>query len=79
MKGLSLTASERRVPVSGRYRLDEATGYIDYDKLEENAMLFRPPPELRQEATDGTWKAAEGRRRQKKAEEGSRVEGSERQ
>jgi len=24
------------------YRLDEATGYIDYDKLEEHATLFRP-------------------------------------
>jgi glycine hydroxymethyltransferase len=24
------------------YRLNEATGYIDYDKLEENAMLFKP-------------------------------------
>lgn len=24
------------------YRLDEATGVIDYDRLEENAMLFRP-------------------------------------
>jgi len=24
------------------YRLDEETGLVDYDKLEENAMLFRP-------------------------------------
>jgi len=24
------------------YRLDEKTGYIDYDKLEEQAMLFKP-------------------------------------
>ena len=24
------------------YRLDEATGYIDYDALEANALLFRP-------------------------------------
>ena len=24
------------------YRLDEATGYIDYDQLERDAMLFRP-------------------------------------
>lgn len=24
------------------YRLDEKTGYIDYDKLEENALLYRP-------------------------------------
>lgn len=24
------------------YRLDESTGYIDYDKLEENANLFKP-------------------------------------
>ena len=24
------------------YRLNEATGLVDYDKLEENAMLFRP-------------------------------------
>ena len=24
------------------YRLDEQTGYIDYDKLEETAALFRP-------------------------------------
>merc|ERR1719317_831973 len=24
------------------YRLDEATGYIDYDTLEANAQLFRP-------------------------------------
>jgi len=24
------------------YRLNEATGYIDYDKLEEQAMLFKP-------------------------------------
>ena len=24
------------------YRLDEQTGYIDYDKLEESAALFRP-------------------------------------
>lgn len=24
------------------YRLDESTGYIDYDKLEESAVLFRP-------------------------------------
>jgi glycine hydroxymethyltransferase len=24
------------------YRLNEKTGYIDYDKLEENAMLFKP-------------------------------------
>ncbi|KAF1816389.1 mitochondrial serine hydroxymethyltransferase [Eremomyces bilateralis CBS 781.70] len=24
------------------YRLDESTGLIDYDKLEENAMLYRP-------------------------------------
>jgi glycine hydroxymethyltransferase len=24
------------------YRLDESTGLIDYDRLEENAMLFRP-------------------------------------
>ncbi|KEY66738.1 hypothetical protein S7711_06784 [Stachybotrys chartarum IBT 7711] len=24
------------------YRLDESTGYIDYDKLEENALLYRP-------------------------------------
>merc|ERR1719174_1044110 len=24
------------------YRLDEATGYIDYDALEANAQLFRP-------------------------------------
>lgn len=24
------------------YRLDESTGIIDYDRLEENAMLFRP-------------------------------------
>merc|ERR1719217_689168 len=24
------------------YRLDEATGYIDYDALEESALLFRP-------------------------------------
>lgn len=24
------------------YRLNEETGVIDYDRLEENAMLFRP-------------------------------------
>jgi len=24
------------------YRLDEATGYIDYDALEASALLFRP-------------------------------------
>ena len=24
------------------YRLNEETGYIDYDKLEETATLFRP-------------------------------------
>jgi glycine hydroxymethyltransferase len=24
------------------YRLNEATGVIDYDKMEENAKLFRP-------------------------------------
>jgi len=24
------------------YRLNEATGFIDYDKLEEHAALFRP-------------------------------------
>lgn len=24
------------------YRLNEATGYIDYDTLEKNAELFRP-------------------------------------
>ncbi|KAH7324475.1 serine hydroxymethyltransferase [Stachybotrys elegans] len=24
------------------YRLDETTGYIDYDKLEENAIMYRP-------------------------------------
>jgi glycine hydroxymethyltransferase len=24
------------------YRLDEKTGYIDYDALESNALLYRP-------------------------------------
>lgn len=24
------------------YRLNEATGIIDYDKLQENALLYRP-------------------------------------
>ena len=34
--------SKKRTYTHTKYRLDESTGRIDYDKMEENAALFRP-------------------------------------